>query len=300
MNQLNYQKELINYIIDKYKDEGIISTEIPSLKFFTTTSLSEFTSVIYEPSLCIVLQGEKAVGFANEMFSYSGKKYLLACTHIPANVKIQRASKEVPYVAVMLKFSLEQIYEVLKEINNTGISEKKGLVKGLCFDDLDDSLLEPLSRLIKLLDKPTNNIKFLSSLVMKEIIYTLLERNGDFLKQHVLEGTLTNQIVKAITEIKNNFTENINMKDLAKTVGISESSLYHNFKKITSMSPLQFQKKIRLEEAKQMLISQNIEASQVAFAIGYESPSQFSREYTRMFGMSPVAHTNSIKNKDIA
>jgi AraC-like DNA-binding protein len=300
MNLSNYQKELINYIKDKYKEDGIISTQIPSLKFYTTTSLSEFTSVIYEPSLCIVLQGEKAVGFADEMFSYSETKYLLACTHIPANVKIQRASNEVPYVAVMLRFSLEQIYEVLKEINNTGISEKKALVKGLCFDDLDESLLEPVSRLIKLLDKPTNDIKFLSSLIMKEIIYTLLERNGDFLKQHVLEGTLTNQIVKAITEIKNNFSQTINMKDLARTIGISESSLYHNFKKITSMSPLQFQKKIRLEEAKQMLITQNIEATQVAFAIGYESPSQFSREYTRMFGMSPIAHTNSIKNKDIA
>lgn len=134
-------------------------------------------------------------------------------------------------------------------------------------------------------------------LIKKEIIYILLQNDRDFLKNYVMEGTLANQIVKAISEIKNNFNNSINMASLAKDIGISEASLYQNFKKVTSMSPLQYQKKIRLQEAKQMLLSKNIEASEVAFSVGYESPSQFSREYSRMYGMSPKAHAEYLRIK---
>lgn len=296
---MNYQKNLINYIENK-NQEGIIDTNISALKFFITTEQSEFTSVVYEPSLCIILQGEKAIGFADEMYSYDSTRYLLACTHIPVKVKINMASKDLPYIALMVKFSLEEIYEVLKQTTNNQIEKRRDIQKGFCLYKLDETLLEPIYRLVKLLDKNEKDIEFLSSLIKKEIIYTLLQTNSDFLKHHVLEGTLTNQIVKAISEIKNNFDKTINMKNLSKSIGISESSLYQNFKKVTSMSPLQFQKKIRLEEAKNILLSQNVEASEVAFSVGYESPSQFSREYSRMFGMSPKAHSFHIKNNNIA
>lgn len=297
---MNYQNELISFIKNKKETQGVISTNIPALRFYTTNEPSEFTSIIYEPSLCIALQGEKAVGFGNEMYSYNQDKYLLASTHIPANVKISEASVEKPYVAIIITFTLEQIYEVIKETKDNKIgNNRKDIQKGLCFDTLDNSLLEPILRLAKLTNKEESSI-YLVNLVLKEIIYILLQRNGDFLKQHILEGYLANQIVKAITHIKNNYSTTINMKNLAYDIGISESSLYQNFKKVTSMSPLQFQKKIRLEEAKQMLLTQNIEASQVAFDVGYESPSQFSREYSRMFGMSPKAHCDFIRNQNIA
>jgi transcriptional regulator GlxA family with amidase domain len=150
---------------------------------------------------------------------------------------------------------------------------------------------------VKLLNKPKEIRDFMSKLFIKEIIYLLLQNNSDFLKDYVLEGTLTSQIVKAISEIKNNYQETINMKTLAKNIGIGESTLYQNFKKITLMSPLQYQKKIRLEEARNMLINQNMEASQVAFQVGYESPSQFSREYARMFGLPPKEHMKHLKIK---
>jgi AraC-like DNA-binding protein len=293
---MNYIKELISLIEkNNYSNDELISTNIPSLRFYTTIETSQFVSIIYEPSLCIAIQGSKAVGFGNEMYSYSSEKYLIVSTHIPANVRIEEASKEKPYYAIIINFTLEQIYEVIKELNNDlQQNENKIFQKSLCFDVLDDSLLEPILRFVKLSQKQ-EDVSFLSALVLKEIIYILLQRNGDFFKQYVLEGTVANQIVKAITEIKDNFAESINMKKLSKTIGMSESSLYSNFKKITTMSPLQFQKKIRLEEAKQMLMSQNIDASQVAFEVGYESPSQFSREYSRMFGMSPKAHINLLK-----
>ena len=297
---MNYRNELISLIKENSNTEGLILTNISSLKFYTTTQISEFVSIIYEPSLCIAIQGSKAVGFGDEMYSYSSEKYLIVSTHIPANVRIEEASKEKPYYSIIINFTLEQIYDVIKELNDDlQESKNKILQKSLCFDVLDDFLLEPLFRLLKLSQRK-DNVEFLSNLILKEIIYILLQRNSDFFKQYVLEGNIANQIVKAITEIKDNFSQSINMKNLTKNIGMSESSLYNNFKKITTMSPLQFQKKIRLEEAKQMLINQNLDAAQVAFEVGYESPSQFSREYSRMFGMSPKAHCDFIRNQDIA
>ena len=293
---MNYRNELISLIKENSNTEGLILTNISSLKFYTTTQISEFVSIIYEPSLCIAIQGSKAVGFGDEMYSYSSEKYLIVSTHIPANVRIEEASKEKPYYSIIINFTLEQIYDVIKELNDDlQESKHKILQKSLCFDVLDDSLLEPLFRLLKLSQRK-DNVEFLSNLILKEIIYILLQRNSDFFKQYVLEGNIANQIVKAITEIKDNFSQSINMKNLSKNIGMSESSLYNNFKKITTMSPLQFQKKIRLEEAKQMLINQNLDAAQVAFEVGYESPSQFNREYSRMFGMSPKAHVNLLKD----
>lgn len=293
---MNYRNELISLIKENSSTEGLILTNISSLKFYTTTQISEFVSIIYEPSLCIAIQGSKAVGFGDEMYSYSSEKYLIVSTHIPANVRIEEASKEKPYYSIIINFTLEQIYDVIKELNDDlQESKHKILQKSLCFDVLDDFLLEPLFRLLKLSQRK-DNVEFLSNLILKEIIYILLQRNSDFFKQYVLEGNIANQIVKAITEIKDNFSQSINMKNLSKNIGMSESSLYNNFKKITTMSPLQFQKKIRLEEAKQMLINQNLDAAQVAFEVGYESPSQFNREYSRMFGMSPKAHVNLLKD----
>ncbi len=297
MNKLMYHSFLIEYIKNYCKNEGIANTSIPSLKFYMTSEESQFRSIIYEPSLCIALQGEKAVGFGENLFGYSPSQYLLACTNIPANVKINQASKEVPFMSLAISFSMEQIYEVLKEIDSIKIQNKKRLEDSFCFNSLEKDLLEPITRLVKLLNKPQQTIDFMYPLLIKEIIYVLFQNNNEFLKHYVLEGTITNQIVKAISQIKNNFNEVINMSDLAKDIGISEASLYQNFKKITLMSPLQYQKKIRLEEAKHMLVNQNIDASSVAFAVGYESPSQFSREYTRMFGMSPKAHSNKLKSE---
>lgn len=297
---MNYQNELISFIKNKKDVQGVIATNIPALRFYITNEPSEFTSIIYEPSICIALQGEKSVGFGTEMYSYNQDKYLLSSTHIPANVKISEASVEKPYIAVIITFTLEQIYEVINETKDNKVgNNRKDIQKGLCFDTLDNSLLEPILRLANLTNKEKNST-YLVNLVLKEIIYVLLQRNGDFLKQHILEGYLANQIVKVITHIKNNYSTTINMKNLAYDVGISESSLYQNFKKVTSMSPLQYQKMIRLEEAKQMLISQNLAAHEVAFNVGYESASQFSREYLRMFGMSPKAHGDFIRNQDIA
>lgn len=290
------RKNLVTYIQEKNQQEGSVKTDIPSLYFYSTKSLLETLSVIYEPSLCMILQGSKSVSLGEQVYEYNPFKYLLSSTHIPAKIKINEASTEIPFVSLKITFTLEQIYEVLKELEFDGANKKNQPQKGIFFGEVNMELLNPISRLVKLLDTPQKNRDFMAPLIIKEILYILLNSDsGEFLKQYVLEGSTTNQVAKAITEIKKNFTEALNIKELARRVGMSESSLYHNFKKVTMLSPLQFQKKLRLEEAKQMLLNQNVDASQAAFDVGYESPSQFSREYTRMFGLPPKAHVQLLR-----
>lgn len=291
--------ELIDFINRKYTLEyGLIQSEIECLDFFHSTNTTEFNCIMYEPSLCVILQGSKAVGFGDDLYHYNPSEYLLSSTHVPANIRIVEASKEVPYLSFRIKFSLEDIYEVLKNTNPSKLEFQKKSEKGLFFDDLNYSLYEPLTRLIKLLDKSKEDIDYLSPFIIKEILYKLInDKSGYFLNKFVMEGTTSNKIVKAITEIKNKFNEKLNIKELANLVDMSESSLYQNFKVITSMTPIQFQKNLRLQEAKQILTVRNIEVSEVAFEVGYESPSQFSREYSRMFGISPKAHSDILKSQ---
>ncbi len=299
----SFRIDTLEFIKNKYtlNINGGLQTQIPNLDFYFSNEPTEFNAIIYEPSLCIILQGKKAVGFGDELYSYGPKEYLLSSTHVPAKVRILEATKEVPYASFRIKFDLEDIYDVIKNINSQKLVMNTKSEKGLFFDDLNEKLYNPVFRLIKLLNQSKEEIDYLSPLIIKEILFILInDKSGYFLNKFAMEGTVSNKIVKAISEIKDNFNEKLNVKELARMIDMSESSLYQNFKTITSMSPIQFQKKIRLEEAKLMLLNQNIEASEVAFAVGYESPSQFSREYSRMFGMSPKAHADYLRSEAIA
>jgi len=295
MNTLAFIKQ--KYTLDI---EGVLQTDISNLDFYFSSEPTEFSAIMYEPSLCVILQGNKAVGFGDELYNYGPKEYLLSSTHIPAKVKILEASKEQPYVSFRIKFNLEDIYDVIKNIDPKKLMMSAKSEKGLFFDDLNEKLYESIYRLIRLLDESKEAIEYLSALIIKEILFILInDKSGYFLNKFAMKGTISNKIVQAISEIKENFNEKLNVKELAQLIDMSESSLYQNFKTITSMSPIQFQKKIRLEEAKLMLFNQNIDASEVAFAVGYESPSQFSREYSRMYGMSPKAHADFLRKQAI-
>lgn len=289
MDQLNkYHREILEFAHSRYTKDGKFETEIDSLSFYRAYEpLQEFLATVYEPSLCLVIQGAKAVGLGDEMFGYDPNTYLLASTHVPAKVKITQASKEKPYLSLMITFSMEQIFEVLKEIDHKEEKYIKRPKRGLYFGNMDTKLIEPVTRLVRLLNSP-EDIALFSPLITKEILYILLRgEGGDFIRQYIMDGSATQRVVKVISKLKDEFRDSFSVKELARFVGMSESSLYQNFKKVTSMSPLQFQKTLRLQEARQMLLTQNIEAAQVAFDVGYQSPSQFSREYSRMFGLPP-------------
>jgi AraC-like DNA-binding protein len=297
MDQINkYHQEIFQLADLLYNGEEKFQTAINSLSFYRAfTPSQEFLATIYEPALCLIIQGSKEVGLGEEMFGYDPQTYLLASTHIPAKVKIIEASKETPYLSLIISFSMEQIFEVLKEIDHGNTKYIQKPKRGLYFGDVQTKLIEPITRLVRLLNSP-EDIPVLSGLITKEILYVLLqEEGGDFIRQYIMDGSATQRIVQVITKLKDEFRESFSVKELAQSVGMSESALYQNFKKVTSMSPLQFQKSLRLQEARQMLLTQDIEAAQVAFDVGYQSPSQFSREYSRMYGSSPKADAKQLR-----
>lgn len=294
-----YRHELIHNIMALRTEDGSIKTDIPSFSFYTSQTTTEFAAVIYEPSLCLVLQGSKAIILGDASYRYDATRYLVASVHMPTRVRIMEASEELPYISLKLTFTMEEIYDVMKELEPKPRSLSPSPEMGIRFGGLSTALLDPLSRFTRLLQTP-QNIKFMAPMIKKEILYIMMnDTGGEFLRKYVMDGSITQQIVKVIAKIKSDFAENLNMKEMARTFGMSESSLYHNFKKVTMLSPLQFQKTLRLEEARRILLTQEIEANEVAFAVGYESPSQFSREYARMFGLPPKAYSKSVQQDNL-
>lgn len=290
----HYREEIKSKIESEFRDENLIQTPIEQLSFYYSDTPTDMLATVYEPSVCIIVQGAKEVGLGEELIPYDPEMYLLASVHMPARVRITEASPERPYMGLTITFTMEQIFDVLKEMPPVP-RHLGGSKRGLYFGAMQHRLLEPVTRLIRLLDSP-QDIPVLAPLIIKEILYTLIsDEGGDIIRQYVRDGSAEQRIVEAITKIKEEYREPLNVKELARSVSMSESSLYHNFKKITAMSPLQFQKNLRLQEARQLLMSRDIEAAQVAFEVGYESPSQFSREYSRMYGASPKADVQRIQ-----
>lgn len=292
------QQELISKIASSCQQDGLLQTEIAALSFYKETQPTAFLSMIYEPSLCLAVRGKKAVGLGEALFEYDLSSYLLASIHTPARVSVTQASLSQPYLGLKIAFSLEQIFEVLQEIKQPAVT--KSTERGLYFGKMERTLLEAVGRLVRLLDKPETH-HVLVPLVLKEILYLVMQgEGGHFLRGYLQDGKAAHQVVKAMVQLKNHFRENINIRLLAHSVGMSESSLYHHFKKMTTMSPLQFQKNLRLQEARQRLMQQQIEVAKVAFDVGYESPSQFSREYTRHFGFSPKTDSKKYKQTSLS
>ena len=279
----------LKVLIEKHAmREGGGDTCVPSLRLFRTTKPSEFLHTMYEPSLCLIAQGSKAVGVGESMMSYDAKSYLLASVHLPARVQIQEASPKQPYLSLQLVFSMEQIVAILKEMKTQMPSKSQTNEQGIFIGKNSSLLLEPVVRLARLLDTP-EDIDVLAPSIIKEILYRVVkDEGGAIIRQFASTGSLAERIAKAISLIKHSYTEPLRIETLSKAAGMSSSSLHFHFKRITSMSPLQFQKSLRLQEARKLLMLESLDATKVAFQVGYESPSQFSREYARLFGLPPI------------
>lgn len=293
---IELREEIINCTKSLYELNGEVQSAVPNLDFYFCKAPTEQINIMYEPSLCVILQGSKAVGFGDKTLSYNTEEYLIASTHLPAKMKITKASNATPYMSLRIKFQLEDIYELLKSSKLQEIRLDKNAQKGLYFGSMNSELYESIHRLIMLLKRPSEDIEYLHSLITKEILYNLVKSEGGaFLKKFSQLGTNSNKITHVIDQIKDNFNQKLNIKELATSVDMSESSLFQHFKIITTMSPIQFQKNIRLEEAKQLLAYKKIDISDAAYQVGYESPSQISREFSRMYGMSPKAYLNEVR-----
>ncbi|WP_139785656.1 AraC family transcriptional regulator [Cytobacillus gottheilii] len=286
-------KELAHLLNREAASDGTHETAIQGLQIIRASQISEPIYSIYEPSLCVVAQGSKLVMLEKESFIYDSASYLTASVHLPIKGQVVSASHEEPYLCISLQLDMNQIFEVIQSSNQEIPNRSPGL--GLEINRVDDSLLEAVLRLIKLLETP-QDIPVLASNIKREIVYRILQNDqNNSLKHFALVGSQGQRIADVIGVLNREFAKPIKVEELAKEARMSSSSFYSHFKDVTGMSPIQYQKQLRLQEARRLLLTENMEAAEAAFQVGYESPSHFSREYSRRFGQSPIRDIRQLR-----
>jgi AraC-like DNA-binding protein len=295
LEKIHEQKcELAKLIEDFSKQDGIHSTAIPSLTLIRESIVTEPIARVNEPSFCIILQGEKEVLLGEDRFVYGPGHYIVASVDLPVTGQVSKASTESPYLALKLEFTLSQVLEVLHETDGPFV-QGKNTKRAMFVSDVESSLLEAVVRLARLLEQP-KHISVLAPLYKKEVIYWILQGpQSETLEQMALEGSNASRIREVIDHIMNHYEQPFRIEELAEIANMSVSSLHRHFKEVTAMSPIQFQKQLRLQEARRLLLAESFDIAEVAFRVGYESQSQFSREYSRMFGFSPRVDLNRIR-----
>lgn len=293
---LTQQAELARVIERHTGTNGVHKTAIPSLSFVRRSTDKDPNYGVYKPSLCITAQGVKEVSVGMQDFRYGPGDYLVASVDLPATSHIIETSPECPYLGFILELTTNEILEVLGDANFSSASEGNS-GRGMFVSRLNSSLFDAVVRLVQLLDTP-EDIPTLAPLFTKEVIYKVLKgEHGDTLKKIVVKGNSAYQIKNAIQLIMTNYDKPIRVEQLAETANMSVSAFHKHFKEVAAMSPIQFQKQLKLQEARRLLLSEATDAAAVAYRVGYESPSQFSREYSRMFGLPPIEDMKRLREK---
>ncbi|HEX8954996.1 MAG TPA: AraC family transcriptional regulator [Burkholderiaceae bacterium] len=267
--------------------EGTASTAIPGLNIHRIQRATAPRHGIQVPSFAIIAQGEKRLWFGGQEYRYDPLHYLVTSVDLPVLAEVITASPTRPYLGMRLDLDLAMLGELILDENlptPLSLVDSRGLYVNRLFPSLFDSAL----RLLRLLETP-RDIPILAPMIKRELFYRLLMNGqGTRLRQLALKDSHTHRIARAITALRQHFDEPLRVQDLASGVHMSVSSFHQHFKSITAMSPLQYQKQLRLQEARRLILVGDIDVAQAAHKVGYESASQFSREYGRLFGASPL------------
>ncbi|WP_009629975.1 AraC family transcriptional regulator [Synechocystis sp. PCC 7509] len=276
-------------LVDRHasgQGNGFYSTAFDPLEFMRESDPATAIQGVSEPLLAIVVQGKKEVLLNEETYQYGVAQYLVLSVDLPVRGCVVEATTDQPFLGFKLSLDPVQLCEIIAQIKiDIG---KKESVRGLFVSNADSSLIDCAIRLTKLLDTP-QNIPFLAPMIVREIYYHLLiGEQGEAVRQIATAGSNMQRIAEVIKRLQADFTKPLRVEDLAEQANMSASSLHRHFKAVTSMSPLQYQKQLKLLSARQMMLIEDIDATQAAYQVGYESASQFSREYARMFGAPPI------------
>ena len=283
-NVLLSLKEEVARLTEKGNQEV---TAIPNLSLFRQNKPLGPISGIYEPSVCLVLQGSKRVLLGDDVYTYDAQNYLITSVHLPTVVHIVSASQENPYLGLRLKLDQREILQLMAD-GDLPSPRKPQPGRGMATGEVTLPLITAFERLIDLLSKK-EDIPVLAPIIQREITYRLLIGDqGAHLRQIASTGSQSHRIAEAIDWLKDNFNQALRIEDLAAKVCMSTSSFHHYFRMMTALSPLQFQKQLRLREARRLMLTEYLDAATAAFQVGYESSSQFSREYNRQFGAPPL------------
>ena len=269
------------------KGDGFHQTAIDQLEFQRESSVFTVLRGVCDPIFAILVQGKKEALLGEEIYRYGAAQYLVVSVDLPLSAFITEATPDQPYLGFKLTLDPLQLCDLITQTNAMK-RQPENAVRGLFVSTIDTLLLDCALRLAKLLDTP-EDIPILAPLIVREIYYRLLtSEQGEAVRQIATSGSNMQRIAEVIKRLKADFTQPLRIEDLAEQAKMSASSFHHHFKAVTSMSPLQYQKQLKLLEARRLMLAENSDASHAAYHVGYESASQFSREYSRMFGAPPI------------
>lgn len=271
-----------------YKEQNVIDgvlNPIEGVTLLRHLNLTELHATFYNPVICLILQGAKETIIGDRVIRFGAGESVIVSHHLPVVSKINKASQSEPYLAVIINIDMSTIRSLYKEIGPENLDSTGA--KSLDVHTTDQGLLETINRYLTASYDPLET-QVIGPALVKELHFRLLRApHGKMLREMLLHDSHASNIADAITHLRDHYKESISVPDLAKLVGMSSSSFHQHFKEITETTPLQYQKNLRLLEAQRLITSEGYSVTQAAFKVGYESPTQFSREYTRKFGVSP-------------
>jgi len=283
--------ELARIIADRTHSEGDRATDIPGLRLYRRSEPSPCVSAAYQPSLVVFAQGQKRINVGKTTHICDGSNFLLTSVDLPVVSQVVRATKDQPILGLILNLEMPMVREILSqhEFRLDQDSNASAMAVGISSTDLLDACI----RLLTLLDLP-QDIPFLAPLIQREIIFRLLRSpQGKHLRAIATLGEQTHRTAKAVEWLRTNYAKPLRVEDLATMARMGVSTLHHQFRSLTAMSPLQYQKQLRLHVARERMLNGGIDAASAAFEVGYESASQFNREYSRFFGQPPMRDIKS-------
>jgi AraC-like DNA-binding protein len=294
-NSMEIALEALRKSIARWTDKGDQPvTAIPDLSLYRRDEPTDPMSIMYEPRICVIAQGAKRVLLGDDTYVYDEHHFLIASVDLPTVVQIIKASREKPYLGLVLKLNQREISQLMVD-SNLPLPRPQQSSRGMATGEVSLPLLNAFQRLIDLLGEP-KDIPILAPVIQREIVYRLLVGDqGVRLRQIASAGSQSQQIARAIDWLKDNFTRPLRIDELATQVNMSTSTFHHHFRALTAMSPLQYQKWLRLYEARRLMLTEHQDAATAGFQVGYESPSQFSREYSRLFGAPPLRDITNLR-----
>jgi AraC-like DNA-binding protein len=289
------RQQMLQPLLASLHSTGVSETAIPGVRLFRSDAPTSATPTIYEPTLCLLLQGSKQLLLGDELLHYKQLQYLLVPVMLPVSGKIVKASSTTPYIGLSISLDQQDLTDLIIDLGDR-VPHQSTTPRGISVGEAEPALLSVFQRILQLLQQP-QDISVLLPLLRRELLYRLLLGPvGSHLREFTLLDSQANRISKVIELLRERYTQPLRIKELADAAHMSESALFQSFKAVTSMSPLQFQKQLRLNEARRIMLYEGLEASTACYRVGYESPSQFSREYSRLFGAPPKADVSRFRH----
>ena len=288
------RQELVERVVRAVREDGDV--EAPGgLRLLRRSSPTPKDHGVSSPALCVIAQGSKEVWLGDDVYRYDADHYLITAAALPTASRVTEASEERPYLGVVLGLDPALVGSVMVEASHPAPGEKAA-VRAFEVSPLEAGLLDAVVRLVRLLESPADEARFLRPLLTREIVFRLLKgEQGNQLRQIAVLSGQGHRIARALERLRLDFDRPLRIDDVAGEVGMSVSGFHHHFRTVTAMSPLQFQKQLRLREARHLMLSEDLDAASAGHRVGYSDASHFTREYKRLFGAPPMRDVERLR-----